>query len=192
MAETVTDVVPPKQAMVPAVDEAERGVPHGKRGFAGELEFLGGAALVAITVKSAELLLESVCPPLFRTITDVDVIPVTAAPSAQVEVPQATLSTKVPAISDPQAKLLLVALNNATLPEVPDMDKAVVAVEKSAVRVVPAVPLAPVCTKMYFPDGMMVFAGKLKMLEVLAPQFPVAEPYSKAHPPILTDEHPEL
>lgn len=86
------------------------------------------------------------------------------------------------------------ALNNATFPAVPAIEKPVVTVEKSAVTgsAVPLVPAAPVCTKMYFPGGMMVLAGKEKILPVLLPHVPVADPYSNAHPPILTGAQPEL
>ena len=139
--------------------------------LAADAELRGGALEVAVFVKSLLLLSVSVSPPSPRTITCVFDALVLTVPSAQLAVPHESLSTTVPATSAEQATLVMVVLNNPTLPAVELILNPVVAVAKSAVtgREVPAVPAAPHSISRYFFAPTVVPAGKVKILAAEVP-----------------------
>ena len=134
--------------------------------MAADAELRGGALDVAVLVKSLLLLSVSVSPPPLRTITCVEVGVALTVPSAQLAVPHENLSTTVLATSEVQATLVMLVLNNPTLPDVALMLNPVVGVAKSAVTgsAVPAVPAAPHSISRYFLAPTVVPAGKVKTL----------------------------
>jgi len=173
VAETVTEVVPPKQAMVPDVELAVNGNGHTLR--ADEL-FLGFGVAVE---KLAELLLESVHPfAALKTASVADGAAVGPVPSKQFAVDPKPTKSITPAVGHAPVSATVLE-TNAIFPAVADM-----AIVPVASGVGSATPLAPPAwrTKKYCP-GFKVKFGRVVTLHVV----PVAEAYCTDIPLRLTD-----
>jgi hypothetical protein len=111
-------------------------------------------------------------------------------PSAQLALPQESLSITVLETSDEQGTLERVVLNNPTFPLVPDILNPEVEVEKSGVtgRDDPTVPAAPHSMSKYFLAPTVVPAGKVKPLDAELVKLPVADSYEIDQPLISTGE----
>jgi hypothetical protein len=74
-------------------------------------------------------------------------------------------------------------LTNAILPLVADI--LIVVLVRSAVKVPPSEPALPSLTRKYLPGPILVLEGKV-MMAPEAPKLPVAEPYCRDMPVIVT------